>query len=406
MGLIDTLRADFAQQGFQTRIAIADTWGAAWAISHFGSTTVCVIPAAQQSQALAALPVRALRIADAVIESLQTLDVSTIGRLMRLPRTTLPSRFGKELLRRLDQALGSVPELLTAERLVEPFHAQWLFDEPIANRQTLDHILGVLLDQILGQLNDRRASLREVVCHWLGTARAPVSLRLLLPTTDRRHLLELLRLQCERQVFTGGVSGIRMEVVEMGLPAVRQTQLFEDGDDKDERQHHALAELIDRLSSRLGRQAVLRPSLCPDPQPEYACESVLWLGGAIDSTTEPPVIRSHLRCRPLRLLRSPLPLIVQTSPLTGLPTRIDNLQSRLASSHGEWISHSPGSSSTSRVSHSQVMRVAGPERIETGWWRGPDAKRDYYRLDLDSGAALWAFVKRDTGNWFLHGLFV
>ncbi len=53
-----------------------------------------------------------------------------------------------------------------------------------------------------------------------------------------------------------------------------------------------------------------------------------------------------------------------------------------------------------------MVRITGPERIETGWWRGPDAKRDYYRLDLANGAALWAFIDRDTGGWFLHGLFV
>ena len=51
------------------------------------------------------------------------------------------------------------------------------------------------------------------------------------------------------------------------------------------------------------------------------------------------------------------------------------------------------------------MRVSGPERIESGWWRGGDAKRDYYRLTLATGAALWAFCDLKSGRWFLHGLF-
>ena len=378
-GLIKALRADLAQQGFQTRIAIADTWGAAWAISHFGAASVEVVPPAEQSLALASLPVFALRLADSVIESLRTLDVSSIGRLMQLPRSALPSRFGKGLLQRLDQALGIVPELLPVERLVEPLIAEWLFEDPVTDRQTLEQVLGVLLDQILSQLHDRRVSLREAHCCWMGTATEPISLRLLRPTTDRRHLLELLRLQCEQRLFTGGVTGVRMQVVEMGLPPIRQGRLFEDETDQSARQQQALAELVDRLDSRLGRQAVSRPILRPDPQPEYACADVPWLGGEVSSDPTTPAIRSHLRCRPLRLLRSPQPLTVQRSSTTGLPTRLN---------------------------HSQVVRIVGPERIETGWWRGPDVKRDYYRLGLSSGAMLWAFVDRNTDCWFLHGLFV
>ncbi|MBS0206086.1 MAG: DNA polymerase Y family protein [Planctomycetes bacterium] len=379
-GLIEALQADLGQQGFQARAAIADTWGTAWAVSHFGPAAVSVVPPAEQSQALASLPVGALRLADSVIDSLHSLDLSTIGRLMQLPRTALPSRFGTELLRRLDQALGTVPELLPVERSVEPLSAELLFEEPVTDRQTLEHVLGVLLSQLLGQLNDRRVSLREFQCRWLGTTTEPVSLRLLRPTTDRRHLLELLRLHCERCVFTRGVRGVRMEVVEMGLPPVRQGLLFENPADKAEQLQRALAELVDRLNSRLGCQAVLRPSLRPDPQPEFACEYVPWPGGKVFPSFETPsACRSHLRCRPLRLLRSPQPLTVAGSTKAGLPTH---------------------------VNQSSIVRIVGPERIETGWWRGADARRDYYRLDLAHGAGLWAFVDRNSGDWFLHGLFV
>ena len=130
---------------------------------------------------------------------------------------------------------------------------------------------------------------------------------------------------------------------------------------------------------RLGRQAVLRPRLVPDPQPEFAFESVPWLDPQASARQETTVIASQLRCRPLRLLRSPQPLAVQQFSTEGLPTL---------------------------VQRSTVIRTSGPERIEVGWWRGLDVKRDYYRLSLANGAILWAFVDRDTGNWFLHGLFV
>lgn len=381
--LIAAMRADFAQQGLQVRIAIADSWGAAWGVCHFAADPVTIVASQQQAEALARLPIAALRVPDAIVESLQTLDVLTVGGLMRLPRTALPSRFGKELLRRLDQALGTLPEILVAERLIEPLVAEWLFEEPVTNRATLEHVMGVLLDRLLDQLNQRRVGLRELNCRWVGTTTEPISLRLLRPTTDRRHLLELLRLQCERRVFTSGVNGVRMELVEMGLPPIRQRQLFEDDTDRAERQQQALAELVDRLGSRLGRHAVLRPVLSPDPQPEYACQHTPWLE-AVAAVATPGVSRSQLRCRPLRLLRTPQALAVQTSSRNGLPTHV----------------------AAERKGLLRVVRIAGPERIETGWWRGPDAKRDYYRLDLANGAALWVFLDRECRTWFLQGLFV
>ena len=374
--LVETLRTDLAQQGIQVRVAIADTWGTAWGVSHFAEPVVSLIPSGDQIHALIPLPVAALRIPDNVIDSLRTLDVTTIGRLMKLPNASLPSRFGKELGRRLDQALGLAPELLTAERLVEPIRAEWLFEEPVADRQALEQVCDTLLERVFAELDKSRAGLRELICHWLGTTTEPIRLRLWRPSTDRRHLLELLRLQCERCHFTAGVTGVRLEVIEMGLPPVRQTTLFEE-DDSDRRER-LLAELAERLGSRLGTDAVLRPNLCPDPLPEFSCEHRPWLERRTVSTSETAISPSRLRCRPLRLLRVPQPLEVGQFSTAGWPNQVDR---------------------------SQVVRISGPERIESGWWRGPDAKRDYFRIDLANGASLWAFCDRSSDRWFLHGLF-
>lgn len=374
--LADALSAGLARQGLRVRIGIADSWGAAWAISHYASSDITLVPEKRQQEWLAPFTIKALRISETAIQSLIKLDVLTIEQLLRLPRTALPARFGKELLHRLDQALGHTPELLNAERITETIFDEWLFEEPIEDRQTIDHVCEVLLQRLLTRLDARRAGLRELACHWLGTTTEPTTLRVLRPTNDRRHLLELLRLQCERRTFTMAIQGIRMEVVEMGLVFARQTTLF--GDANSDENPRVLAELVDRLSIRLGRHAVLRPQLAPDPQPEFACEQVPWLDRH-NLQDDVAVSSSTLRCRPLRLLHPPRLLSIQIKSAQGVPTRVNN---------------------------SQVQRMSGPERIETGWWRAPDVKRDYYRMDLANGARLWTFVERETGHWFLHGLFV
>ncbi|HEY0981331.1 DNA polymerase Y family protein [Schlesneria sp.] len=372
--LAETVQTDMARQGIHVRVAIADSWGAAWGVSHFGEADLSLIPPGEQREWLASLPVGALRISETVRQSLETLDITRISQLYNLPRTTLPARFGKELLLRMDQALGHAPELLVAERQSEPLFTEWLFEEPIDDRQTLDHVCEVLLERLLVRLTERQAGLRELQCHWLGTTADPTVLRMLRPVNEKRHLLELLRLQNERRVFLSNVQGVRMEAAEIGLPPVRQTTLFDD--DTADRQPQLLAELVDRLSIRLSCEAVLNPRLKPDPQPEFACEPVPWLDAK--TPTDVSFSSSGLRCRPLRLLHPPRPLVVEKTSTEGLP---------------------------GRVHHSSVIRISGPERIEGGWWRDVDAKRDYYQLDLANGTRLWAFVERDTGNWFLHGLF-
>lgn len=374
-GLMQMLCTDLARQGFQVRIAIAETWAAAWAMAHFAASRYSMITADEAARALAPLPVAALRIPDAVVESLRALDVTQIEQLRALPRASLPSRFGKELVQRLDQALGLTPELLTAERLVEPIRVEWLFEEAVTDRQTLDHVCEVLLERVLVLVDARRAGLRELTCHWLGTATPPIALRLLRPTTDHRHLIELLRLRCERAVFLSGVIGVRIEVVAVGLPPVRQGTLFDDH--RQERRERSLEELVDRLSSRLGDQAVLRANLQPDPLPEFSCQQVPWLTDR-PAAENGDTAKARLPSRPLTLLAQPRSLCVEQSPDEVVPRRVD---------------------------HWPVVRLSGPERIESGWWRGPDLRRDYYRMDLANGARWWVFRDRGSGDWFLHGLF-
>jgi protein ImuB len=52
-----------------------------------------------------------------------------------------------------------------------------------------------------------------------------------------------------------------------------------------------------------------------------------------------------------------------------------------------------------------VARAWGPERIETAWWRGPDVRRDYFRVSSETGEQFWIYRSAKDGRWFLHGVF-
>ena len=143
----------FAERGYHARLALADTLGAAWAVSHFdlrrptthpvnqhpvaheGSPNwQCrVVPVGKTFSAVQALPVAALRLPPGTVATLQQLGISQIGQLAQLPRSSLSSRFGDELLRQFDLLLGRSREVLVPYRPPPVFHADWQLDYPTTN---------------------------------------------------------------------------------------------------------------------------------------------------------------------------------------------------------------------------------------------------------------------------------
>ena len=53
----------------------------------------------------------------------------------------------------------------------------------------------------------------------------------------------------------------------------------------------------------------------------------------------------------------------------------------------------------------QTRFAWGPERIETGWWRGPTIRRDYWRIETTNGYWFWVYRDLRTQIWYLHGEF-
>jgi protein ImuB len=56
-----------------------------------------------------------------------------------------------------------------------------------------------------------------------------------------------------------------------------------------------------------------------------------------------------------------------------------------------------------RIPEGQFSALVGPERIESGWWDGDDARRDYFVARLPDASIAWVY--REDGEWYVHGLF-
>jgi protein ImuB len=406
----------FSHRGYAVRIAVADTIGAAWAQSHFGEAVSHDAESSERSarahaEALQPLPVEALRLSSDDLQLLREFDVRHIGQLLALPRADLAARFSLELTRRLDHALGNVPEPLVFEYGDETVEACWEFEFPTADRRMVEAVFGQLLEQVLARLERRRLGVQKFRCSLRTTAGEPleVEVGLLQPSASLDYLMELLRLHFERLVLLprrgrgaegeGEVSAIAVRVLAAAPLEFCQGELF-NACPKRQQQFPAL---IERLSNRLGAKSVLRPRLWPDAQPEFAYRYETWLvsrrvvsGGLVSGewsssrtahqtpdTKHHSLLTTHPTTpRPSSLASHPSPLAVMSVIPGGPPLRF------------QW-----------QGQDHVVAQSWGPERIETGWWRDRDVRRDYYLVETTAGKRFWLFRTRGDERWFLHGSF-
>jgi protein ImuB len=276
-GLLREVMRDFAGRGLSIRAAIADSVGAAWAVAHYGHFArlpsgwggrAAVIPPGRQGEVLARLPVEALRLPDSVLALLHELDVRRVSQLQKLPRASLPSRFGPEVLQRLDQALGHRPEPITPQRPPEPVRAVWLLEHPTSDRRVVKAIVRKLIQQVAATLERRQAGAQQFVCRLGIAGHEPVGLSvgLVHPSASAAHLYDLVCLQLERTAVPGEVASVNVSAALTAPLGSEQRKIFDAGPRRGNWKQ--LAVLINRLSSRLGKQAVLRAWLAADAQPE------------------------------------------------------------------------------------------------------------------------------------------
>jgi protein ImuB len=404
------LRADLLarlrRQGLAAAAAIAEAPGAAWALARYGDDGMRIVPPGGTRVALAPLPVAALRLDPDVVRMLERLGLERIERLYPLPRRALVARFGEALTTRLDQALGVASEPI-APRPPRPAHrAQLTFAEPLAHAEALAAVTRRLLAELCAGLAGAGLGARRLTlaCYRVDNSTAAVAIGTSRPCRDARHLERLLVEKLERVDFGFGIERALLEAdaVEPLLPEPLAWRQMGAGDLDQARDlapgpgrgwgpspQQALAPLVDRLSNRLGQDAVSQLVARASHLPERAQERVPALSVARPAPF--PVRRMHgpAPARPLRLLARPEPIedVFALVP-DGPPVRF------------RWR----------RALH-EVVSAEGPERIEGAWWSedgGP--ARDYFRVEDKTGLRFWLFragLYREMAapRWFLHGMY-
>ena len=113
---------------------------------------------------LSPLPLAALRLPADTVAGLNRLGLRRIGDVLGTPRAGLARRFGRDLVRRLDQALGVEPEPVSPTRPPLRFAVRLGLPEPIGLEE--DVMAGV--DRLLPELCTRLRYSRGVARGWCG----------------------------------------------------------------------------------------------------------------------------------------------------------------------------------------------------------------------------------------------
>lgn len=418
---------DCADLGLSVCLGIADTVGAAWALARFSGSGVGghrsgddidqearatrsravkrrhwtrggtppstrrevsaprIAASGATRQAIGPLPIIALRIDDETAQGLTRLGLRRIEDLFGTPRAGLARRFGRDLVRRLDQALGVEPEPVSPARPRARFAVRMGLPEPIGLIEDLMGVLDRLLPELETRLKRAGRGVRQLRIEFSRTDHTmqAVDLGLAQPSADPERMKPLLALKIGDVDAGFGIDQVRIIAVshEPIHPLQHKGHLEASAEATARGQQDGIEALMGRIGARLGLEALVRLHPAESHIPEKGAQRVA-------AAFVPPAqnwVRGGLE-RPLRLWR-PEPVMIPPHPT--LPEAF------------RW-----------RGRDHTVRARSGPERIAPEWWlddpewrSGP---RDYWMVTTDRGERLWLFFAHGgamSAGWFCQGTF-
>ena len=363
-------------------VALAPTPLAALGFARAGKSC-CLTDTTRLVSRLAPLPLRCLRWPEASLQRLAAVGVSTIGEALRLPRAGFAQRFGAHLLQDLDRLLGRRAHPRITFIATERFSSRCEPSFELADTALVLRTITPQLQQLEQFLLQRQRGITALLLRLVHRRQPPTQcvLRLAVPEHRAVRLAALLQSKLQQVVLAEPVRRCELRSGPLLVCAADSTQLWQPG----EHGGGALTQMpafLENLRARLGAAAVQGLRIAPGHRPELlscATEPVWQSASArrvVTAVRDAPVPWPAGR-RPLWLLPDP----------RQLPLTVDD------SGHPLW-------------QQLRLQLLAGPERLETGWWDGADICRDYYVAADGQGARLWIFRERDAGRrWFLHGYF-
>jgi protein ImuB len=376
--------------GYRAHAGYAVTPAAAWIVARArarGLATRDAFSADTLHAALAPLPLALLGWEAAAIDALHALGLRTVADVLALPRDGLGQRFGAAALLDLQRLLGERPDPRAPFVAPEHFSARLELPADLADSAHLQRPAARLLHALEGFLRGRGAGATELrfSAHHSPRRAQPVpptafTLQLAAPERSALRLERLLAERLARVRLPQPAVLLALEVTHL-QPLAGDTPSWLPPAPRAADRHGPAPwlALAETLHARLGSARVFQVQPVDDHRPEHAQRCVPL---AIDAqAARGPAVPPPDAPRPLLLLTEPLPL--------------------------------PAAAETPQY-HGALSLLAGPERIEAGWWdrsgdrsRGVRAVlRDYFVARNPRGQTLWVYRELTAPRgWYLHGFF-
>lgn len=365
-------------KGYTVRLAMADTAGAAWAISHFGTVTP-LIPIGGHVEALLPLPPEALRLSEGTLSKLRKLGFHRIKSFIGMPRAVLRRRFGEDFLARLGQALGTVMEVIQPLQIPVLFQERLPCLEPIKTRNGIEIAITRLLENLCLRLQNEGKGLRVgiLTCYRIDGEIVQIDIGTNGASHSVSHLFALFQLKIEQIRPALGIELFVLDAPKVDDVMPGQEALWAENPGLDDQ---SVIRLLDRVAGKVGSAAICRYV----PDTHYWPERSFKKSATI---TEKPLSDWRIdQPRPTELLKRPEPIDV----MALIPD------------------HPPKFFIYKGTKH-LVVKADGPERIEREWWLDAGEHRDYYQAEDEQGQRYWLFRSGHYGSegykWFIHGFF-
>jgi protein ImuB len=395
-GLAAEVEAQLSRAGLTVALGLADSPRAAWALARFSHRRIA--PAGLAGKDFARLyhdlPAAALGLDPDTCADMARAGLRRIGDLALRPRAPIAARFGADVIARLDALAGDARGAISPRFAAPELSVERRFASPIAASEAAFAALARLADDLalLLERQGKGARRLELMLFRIDGGARRISVGAGRPLAEAKAMARLFaeRLAggAEEEIDTGfGVDLMRLSclVAERIAPAQGEWERLEESAGA-----RALADLVDRLSARLGTRRVTRLERVAAHLPEQAFAATpAALGEARLAGPGEPIAPSDAPTRPLRLFERPELIETLAEVPDGPPLRF------------RWR----------RVLH-EVAAIEGPERVAAPWWRRPGAPtRDYFRAEDALGRRFWLYREglygRETtqARWFMHGVF-
>ncbi|MGC4038432.1 MAG: DNA polymerase Y family protein [Chitinophagaceae bacterium] len=376
---ITAITKRFNELGYTVRIAMADSIGAAWAVCHYGQGERIIEPG-RQDVALLNLSPAALRLDTVIVERLYKLGLKQIKSFIGMPRSALRRRFGESILLRIDQALGKIEETVVPVIVPEPWEERLPCLEPIVTATGIAIALERLLDNLCQCLQKEAKGLRAAnfMGYRIDGKMEQISIATTRASHNVPHLFKLFKQKIETIEPALGIELFILNAPVVEEYTARQVHIWEGNCGLDDIK---FAELMDRISGKIGAPAIQRYLPAEHYWPERSIQEAVSLGQELTTNW------NNHRPRPLQLLAVPEAIQVM-APIPDYPPMHFRHNGKLH----------------------KVKNADGPERIEQEWWLQEGEHRDYYAVEDEEGCRYWIFrsghYTGDKSNqWFLHGYF-